>query len=45
MKSKVKDQVIKMYINYMQSYFDHWKDGLYLKEKRKRKKLIQELQQ
>jgi hypothetical protein len=37
---KVKDKVIKMYKNYMQSYFTHWKDNLRNKAKGKKKMMM-----
>jgi len=40
MQTKVKSRIIKMYCNYLQSYFDHWKDGGLSKDRKKRMKMM-----
>ena len=43
METKVKDKILKMYINYMKSYFVGWKTNVNTKERRKRMKIVQDM--
>ena len=40
MGSKVKDKIVKMYVNYMKSYFVGWKTNVNTQERRKRVKIV-----
>ena len=40
MQTRVKDKVVKMYVNYLGSYFAHWKQSGRAKVQGKRKKIM-----
>ena len=40
MQTRVKDKIVKMYVNYLGSYFTHWKQSGRSKVQGKRKKIM-----